>query len=729
MAYGISRGPPVDDADLTDFVETLSTLRAEDWQKRIAAAKVLVGSIPDYSTTPLIINENNGDNNGGATAAAAYDNGGTPSKGSRNQTIIPWYRSSKSVRRLGGPLKTLLLDARSAVVKEATELIGTLLMVKLQPHPSLTMAEAENEKGDDDQSELDNALGLETINGSASAFNAQKRTKQPPPPAFVGRLLMKDLLPTILDMSKQTVKVIRNYGVNMTIDVLPHCRVKSCIIILLERMKTHQNRTLREDSARYLRCVLDTWPWDSTGSSDNVSNEGIGIVNSRKEERLSLDSTRQIGLGLGRTLSDSTKPVREEAKRGFQVLFRRFRPVWDEVMCSGVVRDVRLRKKLLEQAASRTDGNLFDDTTSLGELSLNSAVSGVSGLSYSSYRSTASSRYAISTNGVPSMIGTPKTSPRMRARQRQTIANSPGYMSGTGSSAYRNSEQLKRQQTKESSDKVGVHEYVTSSGHVITTPSPRKAYASKPLYGGGSTSEMYGGGGGATMQQPFASLLETPSRPLVHQPSPRSTVKQSPASNQKSCNVLRKRLSRRISVINDESLEHVKKSPGQLGRQLSSINESEDRHNGNSTPPPSAMKDSNTTEITNVALEVIAAHLSHLEQIETHLSYEKEILLDLNKQLGISISDGTKTSELAGRLASLTEEQVCDYFESVHLCADAQRNSSETLLKEMERISEGDMSAEVNGIESPEVVRQDFPQSPLEANDQMEGRDLKDEFF
>mmetsp|Transcript_29172 Transcript_29172/g.61937 ORF Transcript_29172/g.61937 Transcript_29172/m.61937 type:complete len:691 (+) Transcript_29172:146-2218(+) len=683
MVYGVARGPPVDESDLAAFIETLSALPVEEWQKRIAALKKLVDSTPDYSTTPAP--EDGEVANGGAPAAA------TPN-GNKNQTI-PWYRSSKSVRRLTNPLKTVLLDARSAVVKEATELIGTLLMVKLQPHPSLIMGEGLKKE---DGGKING--GLETINGG---FNAPKQ--QPPPPAFVGRLLLKDLLPAILDMSKQTVKVIRTYGVNMTLDILPHCRVKSCIVVLLERMKTHQNRTLREDCARYLRCVLETWPWDPTGSCDNISNDNIGIVNSRKEERLTLDSTRQIGLGLGRTLSDSAKPVREEAKRGFQALFRRFRPLWDEVMSSGVVRDLRLRKKLLE-VASRSDsgGNLFDDTTSLGELSLNSAVSG---LSYASHRSGVSHRsYAsrgmtptsrgMANNGVPSVIGTPKTSPRLSLSRRTP-----------GSSSARGSERAKIQ-AKESYNKSSINQYVTSSGHVLSTPSPRSGRYSKPTF------LCRGEEAGATItQQPFASLLETPSR---------SMIRQSPDSRQKSCKVLRKSLSRRISGIIDDIPQPD--TPGHR-RQLSSINETEDGNNA----PHSAIKDAHSTEITNVALEVIAAHLSHLDQIENLILKEKGLLLHLNEKLGISITDETKTAELANHLASLSEEQVCDYFESVHMCVEKQRYAGEILLKEMERISQGDVST-LAGSDSndhsleAQQMHEDLAQSPLGH------RDLRDEF-
>ncbi|KAL7541890.1 hypothetical protein ACHAXR_011335 [Thalassiosira sp. AJA248-18] len=711
MVYGVARGPPVDEADLATFVATLTSLPAEEWKGRIAALKRLVDSIPDYSTS-LSENESGNDNGGAApmTPSSQQPNG---SNGNRTKKNIPWYRSSKSVRRLAMPLKTLLLDARSAVVKDVTELIGTLLMVKLQPHPSLTMAEAEegNDNKTDDDEDQNNNGGLETINGGLGANKKEIQQQQsPPPPPFVGRLLIKDLLPAILDMSKQTVKAIRTYGVNMMIDVLPHCRVKSCIVVLLERMKTHQNRTVREDCAKYLRCVLETWPWDPTGSCDNISNADIPIVNSRKEERLSLDSTRQIGLGLGRTLSDSAKPVREEAKRGFQALLKRFRPVWDEVMSSGVVRDVRLRKKLLEAASRSNDGNLFDDMASLGEMSLNSAVSG---MSYTSYRSNMSNRsYAshrgMASNGVPSTIGTPKVnSPRnmrsSRVRYSPSVpsASSPSYIRGTGSSSARMSEQAKMQ-AKEGPNKYSVNEYVTSSGHVLSTPSPRKGKQhAKPtnLYGREETDAV------TTTQQPFASLLQTPSR---------SMIRLSPESRQKSCKILRKRLSRRISGVIDEAPEHIT-SPS----QLSSISEADDSN----CMPSSTIN----AEITNVALEVIAAHLSHLDQIETLVSKEKDLLLDLNKQLGISISDGTRAADLADRLASLSEEQVCDYFESVHVCVDKQRDAGESLLQEMERISEGDVSTTVvSGIESPEIMSQrgDLAQSPLKSMQ----RDLKDEF-
>jgi hypothetical protein len=65
----------------------------------------------------------------------------------------------------------------------------------------------------------------------------------------------------------------------------------------------------------------------------------------------------------------------------------------------------------------------------------------------------------------------------------------------------------------------------------------------------------------------------------------------------------------------------------------------------------------------------------------------------------------------------LSEDQVCDYFESVHTCVDRQRHVCEDLLREMERISHG--TGSIAGVtESPQLYQ---PDPKLQRN-------LKDEF-
>lgn len=261
-------------------------------------------------------------------------------------------------------------------------------------------------------------------------------------------------------------------------------------------------------------------------------------------------------------------------------------------------------------------------------------------------------------------------------------------------------------------------------------------------------------------KQPFASLMQTPQpnkNPAATTPT--QQLRQYGNNNNimnadshhhnspKSAKMLRKRLSRRISGIG--GLETTSSATGSgvganasantvdaYKRQLSSIAEKSDgsvtttvaTSNGGSSPlspssPASTANNrvnssSNSDEITFVALEVIAAHLAHLDKIETQISHEKDLLLDLNKQLGISISNATNSDELARCLGKLTEEQVCDYFESVHICVDLQRNASESLLREMERISQGggggadvSMSSDTMGVSNGGMMS-GLPQSP-----------------
>ena len=99
----LAKPPQVNEAALSNFVDTLSALPAEEWRGRIVAFRRLVESIPDYSTTPLddsgeIIND----------SSSVPNNNDTNGNNDKNQTSLPWYRSSKSVRRLSLPLKSLL---------------------------------------------------------------------------------------------------------------------------------------------------------------------------------------------------------------------------------------------------------------------------------------------------------------------------------------------------------------------------------------------------------------------------------------------------------------------------------------------------------------------------------------------------------------------------------------------------------------------------------------------
>lgn len=60
---------------------------------------------------------------------------------------------------------------------------------------------------------------------------------------------------------------------------------------------------------------------------DANNNNDTVTTRFRKDECLTVESVKLIGSELGRSLSDPAQEVRKESRLGFQVLFRRFRPV------------------------------------------------------------------------------------------------------------------------------------------------------------------------------------------------------------------------------------------------------------------------------------------------------------------------------------------------------------------------------------------------------------------
>ena len=211
----------------------------------------------------------------------------------------------------------------------------------------------------------------------------------------------------------------------------------------------------------------------------------------------------------------------------------------------------------------------------------------------------------------------------------------------------------------------------------------------------------------AVTEQPFASLLTTPLRndhetmSPIHQMTPLGLKPEKASST-----VLRKRLSRRISGVPEGNKNNAGTTNGiqDYNRQLSSIHEGEDvkmQHTKSEEEETTSQShqeniNSNTTtpsEITAVALEVVSAHLSHLKHLEASITKEKELLANLEKltqcQSPLLDADALQSKETITFLSTLTEEQVCDYFESLHVCVNEQLESSELLLGEMEKISQG----------------------------------------
>ena len=115
--------------------------------------------------------------------------------------ITPWYKSSTTLRRLTPPLRELLLDARSTVNKHTAQHL---------------------------------------------AYLVQRISQINPTQSDVCKYLLKDLLPTVLMLHGQTVKVIRAYTLEMMTIIIPICRFKSGLPVLLERLRKDKSRDVRE---------------------------------------------------------------------------------------------------------------------------------------------------------------------------------------------------------------------------------------------------------------------------------------------------------------------------------------------------------------------------------------------------------------------------------------------------------------------------------------------------
>lgn len=219
--------------------------------------------------------------------------------------ITPWYKSHTAMRRLFKPLSELLLDARSTVAKHTCQHLAFLVR-------------------------------------RVNALN--------PPKTDICKYLMKDLLPTVLALHAQTVKVIRGYAAEMMNIIIPLCRFKSGLPVMLERLRKDKSRDVREACVKYLRLVVRHWARDIPTSLDN--NDEIG-TDQAKQEYLTPSICLHIGNGLARALMDPSDTVRMEARNAFEIFRFKYPDIWNQIVQKrdGILsKDKRLKKSIINAA-------------------------------------------------------------------------------------------------------------------------------------------------------------------------------------------------------------------------------------------------------------------------------------------------------------------------------------------------------------------------------------------
>jgi len=343
--------------------------------------------------------------------------------------MVPFYLSPTTLRRLAPPIASLLTDPRSTVVKHACQHLA-LLVERTGAAPLLSATAT-----------------ADTSTATAAAAKAQQRPDR-------ARHLLRDLLPTILSMHGQTVNIIRGYATSMMLVIIPLCRFKSALPIVLDALRKNKSRDVREACARYLRAVLDGW-----SGTVSVNSAGVAVP------YVTRDVATHIGNALARALMDPSQAVRMEARLGFET-FRGFYPaIWENCVHRDggpLSKDYRLKKSIIN-AAVRADaekavnegvpghgmsgGHVFavaaddDDRSVDSSFSYQSGASGISKASCISYSSRMGIRSARGGGGagpppgrsapVPRAVSTrpggsskiPAPSPRRRPGSSMTSPN------------------------------------------------------------------------------------------------------------------------------------------------------------------------------------------------------------------------------------------------------------------------------------------------------------------
>jgi len=234
-----------------------------------------------------------------------------------NGGITPWYKSHTALRRLFKPLSELLLDARSTVAKHTCQHLAFLVR------------------------------RVKVLN---------------PPYADTCKYLLKDLLPSVLSLHAQTVKVIRGYALEMMTIVIPLCRFKSGLPVMLERLRKDKSRDVREACIKYLRLIVRHWakeigpPIVVGGSAAGGSSAMSGMGEEEQQKRaeyLTPSICLHIGNGLARALMDPSQSVRLEARNAFEIFRYKYPDIWNQIVQKkdGILsKDKRLKKSIMNAA-------------------------------------------------------------------------------------------------------------------------------------------------------------------------------------------------------------------------------------------------------------------------------------------------------------------------------------------------------------------------------------------
>ena len=465
------------------------------------------------------------------------------------------------------------------------------------------------------------------------------------------RYLLKDIMPTVLSLHAQTVQVIRQSVQDMVVDAMAVTPCKMVMPIWLDRLKSDKSKTVREACAMYLGVALNEW-----------TEPGY----------LSLQIWEQVGTALIKALRDPAPSVRQQSKKGLEIVNHVQPDVFDRLLAnSDLLRDTRVRK-ILERIQSGE--NVADDAsvTSYGSR-------GGGGGSVASSR-----RLGIGAGGASSVTGSRgKHSSRSVADSRSkaepipmtigvTTKWNPSPREGRGlGPPLRMAAPF--QAAVESPPKVEQRVEVSR----ISVPPSSEASPAAPTVAVNELPEIQACNTSFETTETNESDL-----PVIANVEELREYAKTKGSSRRS-STLQERFSRSgtahnsLSVNSSSDLEWISETKDENGS--AEAQGSDNNSKGGKTSVMLPHDGSMSSEHMHIASALLEAHKKHVDLVMETLKVEMDALkefesLMLNK-------DPTRPSE----------DEVLEYFESVGLCVEQRAKAGSILQKKMDKISNGSL--------------------------------------
>ena len=547
-----------------------------------------------------------------------------------------WYTSPPTLRHLAMPLAELIKDARSTVVKR-------------------------------------------TCDSLVELFSKCKSD---------ARYLFKDLMPTVCSAHASTVKVIRNYVQTMVLESIPCVYCKMSMPIWLDRLKHDKSRTVREACSLYLSTSMAEW---GATSDDDFDNDNNGY--------LSYEIYLQVGTILVKTLSDPSPIVRQNCKKGLEVVSTQQGKVIDGLVNDrSLTRDLRARKllKRLQEGDNIGDDNIsVASRMSRGGASVASAPvvrsGGYGGSSGSSYHRSMAPRHGnnrgVQPFRVPTTIGVTSPPPLPPSSKVNSSGLGPprrmvkGISSSTATTTRAVSNSMEEPLPPSPATPV-----LPSSPATPILPSsfstPTQDNAATPPHfkvqtNGSKNDENKNDNNNNNADttdlgnKSFDSTPDTPLKPIANAEELRQAAKTRTgmSSSRRSSLLLQDRFSK-TAPSSSQILEGVAEIDDNIKSVTDMMDVAHLKEDEISDHP-------NLPFHTKIAVELLEGHKQHVDDLMQILKVEMEMLKDFEL---IMLEQGPKRP---------TEEEVLEYFESLGLCLEQRKKAGKLMQKKMDRISEG----------------------------------------